>query len=222
VVPRLLVLAHGVVAPAVGAAGVEGAAVSAVITEVLSTEKAVIVATDTVITVTNNITADTIAEKINEEHRLAHSAAETAVAHAVRCGQLLIQQRKAMNHGEFMPWVKKNCEFSHATANRYMKAGQNPHAVGISLRHLFPSGRKPNGSGAMAVPSLSARPARLSRKDLRDLRLYGELHQHCKAMEAADNAVRKAVRALRRAKKEASEQRASARAALDAFREGSA
>jgi hypothetical protein len=137
------------VASAGGAAGAEGAAVSAAISEMLSTDKAVIVASDTAITVTNNITTDAIAEKINEEHRLAHSAAETAVAHAVRCGQLLIQQRKAMNHGEFMPWVKKNCEFSHATANRYMKAGQNPHAVGISLRHLFPSGRKPNGSRAV-------------------------------------------------------------------------
>jgi hypothetical protein len=62
VVPHVLVLAHGVVAPAGGETGAEGAPVSAVITEVLSTDKTtVIVSTDTVITVTNNITTDTIA-----------------------------------------------------------------------------------------------------------------------------------------------------------------
>jgi hypothetical protein len=115
--------------------------VSATIGEVLSsTDKAVIVATDTVITVTSNITT-TNAQEINEAHRLARASAETAVQHAVRCGQLLIQQRKAMKYGEFTPWVKQNCEFSQATANNYMKAAKNPNALGISLRGLFPSGR---------------------------------------------------------------------------------
>jgi hypothetical protein len=190
--------------------------VSAAVGEVLSTDKAVIVATDTVITVTNNITTDTIAEKINEAHRLARQGAETAVQHAVRCGQLLIEQKKAMKHGEFTGWVVAHCEFAYSTAARYMKAAiQISTGVEIhSLASVFRS--EPSSS---ALPSMSAPTVRLSSKDLKDLRVHGELREHWKAVEAAGKAVKNAQRALRRAREGAFTQRASARRALDAFRE---
>jgi hypothetical protein len=190
--------------------------VSAAVGEVLSTDnKAVIVATDTVITVTNNnITTDTIASKINEEHRLARQSAETAVQHATRCGLLLIEQKLVMKHGEFQAWIEKNCEFSYRSAALYMKAAtQKCNGLQFSsLRSVLEQPRK-------ALPSMSAPSARLSRKDLVDLRLYAGLRAHGQALEDANNAVKKAERALRRAKNEARKQRASARAALDAFRE---
>jgi len=59
---------------------------------------------------------------INRAHRLARSAAESAVDQAIRCGELLTEQKKRLNHGEFTPWVCKHCEFSHDTANVYMRA----------------------------------------------------------------------------------------------------
>lgn len=93
------------------------------------------------------------ASNINEAHRLARSTAESAVQYAIQCGQLLAAKKQALKHGEFQQWVEQNCEFSYSTCNRYMKAGQNSHAVEISaLRHLFPSGQpgakpKANTSG---------------------------------------------------------------------------
>jgi hypothetical protein len=49
----------------------------------------------------NEITAATA---INEEHRLAHLGAASAVQHAVKCGQLLAEQKKACGHGAFLVW----------------------------------------------------------------------------------------------------------------------
>ena len=66
---------------------------------------------------------------------------------------------------------------------------------------------------------MSAPTVRLSSKDLKDLRVHGELREHWKAVEAAGKAVKNAQRALRRAREGAFTQRASARRALDAFRE---
>jgi len=84
------------------------------------------------------------AEQVNEEHRLARESAETAVQHAIRCGELLIMKKAQLRHGEFMLWISKNCEFGQATATRYIKAArQNATGVAIStLSELFPSGRE--------------------------------------------------------------------------------
>lgn len=81
------------------------------------------------------------AESINEAHRLAHASAENAKECAVRCGLLLIQKKKELPRGQFIPWIEAQCDFSVATANNYMKVARNPNALGNSIRHLFPSGQ---------------------------------------------------------------------------------
>lgn len=62
------------------------------------------------------------AKRINEEHRLARESAESAIAHAIRCGELLIEQKPRCGHGNFQAWIGANCEFAYETAKRYMKA----------------------------------------------------------------------------------------------------
>src|SRR5580700_11791860 len=66
------------------------------------------------------------ADEINHEHDLAHAAAESAMEHAVRCGELLIKQKKGMRHGEWVTWVEANCAFSLDSANHYMSAARCP------------------------------------------------------------------------------------------------
>jgi len=78
---------------------------------------------------------------VNREHCLAQRAAEGAIAHAIRCGELLAEVKASLPHGAFGAWIRTNCEFSAATAGNYMRAARNPRALGKSLRHLFPSGR---------------------------------------------------------------------------------
>jgi hypothetical protein len=62
------------------------------------------------------------AKNINEAHRLARASAETAVEHAIRCGQMLAAKKADLPHGEFQAWVDKNCDFGIREGQRYMAA----------------------------------------------------------------------------------------------------
>src|SRR5215208_3178194 len=64
---------------------------------------------------------DNMAELINEEHRAVQNAGGIALEHAMRAGAMLVAKKEELPHGEFMDWVKANCEFSDRTANDYMK-----------------------------------------------------------------------------------------------------
>lgn len=95
------------------------------------------------IVVADKLSPALAAENINKEHALAQQCAETAVQHAVRCGQLLLEVKASLQHGEFMPWVSANCGFSYESAKRYMmvaKESEKGNALPNSLRGLFPSG----------------------------------------------------------------------------------
>ena len=84
-----------------------------------------------------------LAAEINLEHTLAHQAAETAVQHAVRCGELLLSVKASLAHGEFRRWVEENCDFAWSTGKCYM-AGARQKANGLafsSVRGIFPSGK---------------------------------------------------------------------------------
>jgi hypothetical protein len=45
--------------------------------------------------------------KIRVEHQAAEAAFETAVARALRCGDILIEVKAKMRHGQWGPWVRK-------------------------------------------------------------------------------------------------------------------
>jgi hypothetical protein len=62
-----------------------------------------------------------LAERINTEHRAAYGAAQTALEHAKRAGQLLIEAKRQTKHGEWLPWLQANVEFSPRAAQGYMR-----------------------------------------------------------------------------------------------------
>lgn len=73
------------------------------------------------------------AKAINREHRLAHESAESAVEHAIRCGELLRAKKDELDHGEFIPWIAAKCEFSERLARAYMQVSkQNGNALPFS------------------------------------------------------------------------------------------
>jgi hypothetical protein len=39
---------------------------------------------------------------------------------AIRIGELLVGKKAALGHGQWLPWVEANAQFSEATAQRYM------------------------------------------------------------------------------------------------------
>ena len=61
------------------------------------------------------------AKAINNEHFLYESAIKKGLAHAMRAGELLVEVKASLEHGEFSEWVLNNCEFSLRTAQNYMR-----------------------------------------------------------------------------------------------------
>lgn len=109
------------------------------------------------------------AKDINDEHKLAKRYAEDAVAHAIRCGELLVAMKKKLGHGDFGPWVEKHCEFTHRHARRYMEATRktDSRVRFDSLRQLLgvePKPQKPRdqtpASKVIAEVAAPVEPAR--------------------------------------------------------------
>lgn len=62
-----------------------------------------------------------LADQINAAHRDAESAVRESLKHAKQAGELLLQAKAELPHGEFTEWVNGTCEFHPRTARRYMK-----------------------------------------------------------------------------------------------------
>jgi hypothetical protein len=86
---------------------------------------------------------DTLAEAINEQHRLCEAAAGKAVAHALEAGRMLEEAKAGVKHGEWGGWLEENFAGSARTARTYMQlnsrrdelTGQNGNsAADLSLR----------------------------------------------------------------------------------------
>ncbi|MGE3180796.1 MAG: DUF3102 domain-containing protein [Phycisphaerae bacterium] len=69
----------------------------------------------------SNLTNDSLADKINYEHRQAEQSARTALQHAMRCGELLAEAKAKLPHGEFSQWVEAHCDFALRTGQAYMR-----------------------------------------------------------------------------------------------------
>src|SRR3989442_5896878 len=71
---------------------------------------------------TNRITArDRLAYRIRIEHAAVENGARDALTHARAAGELLIRAKNEFGHGYWMKWVEQACQFSHSTANLYMR-----------------------------------------------------------------------------------------------------
>lgn len=69
------------------------------------------------------------AKEVNEQHALARATAETAVQHAIKCGQMLARKKEELG-GRFADWVTTHCEFGKSSAYAYMKvAAKSPQAL---------------------------------------------------------------------------------------------
>ena len=70
----------------------------------------------------NNLPAlDALADKINTEHEAVCEAAVTATQHAIKCGNLLVEAKSELPHGQWLPWIKENCDLSERTTQAYMR-----------------------------------------------------------------------------------------------------
>ena len=59
-------------------------------------------------------------KEIRALHIEIDGLARTALDKAIRIGELLTEQKAAIAHGEWLPWIKGNCPFSARAASDYM------------------------------------------------------------------------------------------------------
>jgi hypothetical protein len=66
-------------------------------------------------------TLPTLARKANRAHIACETAIRSALEHAKRCGEILIQAKGLVGRGNFQGWIKQHCDFPPHAARSYMK-----------------------------------------------------------------------------------------------------
>jgi hypothetical protein len=72
----------------------------------------------------SNSLAD-LAARIRTEHDAATVSMKAGVLHAIQAGALLIEAKEKLEHGQWLPWLKANCEISERTAQQYMRLARH-------------------------------------------------------------------------------------------------
>ena len=62
-----------------------------------------------------------LVQQINAEHELAKESFKAGCKHAQKVGELLLEAKKGIQHGDWLPWLHSNCSFSERTAQGYMR-----------------------------------------------------------------------------------------------------
>lgn len=70
-----------------------------------------------------------LANTANTEHAAFEATASAAVAHAVACGEALIEAKAQLLHGQWLSWLVDHVEFNDCQAQRYMQIARNASRV---------------------------------------------------------------------------------------------
>lgn len=89
----------------------------------------------------------TLRDRINEAHRSACRDAVAAMNHAIECGRLLAEAKQGVPHGQWLPWIAANCEFSERQARRYIQAAKRTLRPISSEAEAADLGRRIWGNG---------------------------------------------------------------------------
>jgi Holliday junction resolvase RusA-like endonuclease len=73
-------------------------------------------------TLSNSLTD--LAIRIKAEHEAAALAMRRGVEHAMAAGNLLIEAKAQLKHGQWLPWLEVHCAMSERTAQLYMRLAQ--------------------------------------------------------------------------------------------------
>ena len=66
-----------------------------------------------------------IAAEIEAQHQATYRAARAAIEHAMRCGELLLDAKTKVGHGEWLPWLEANTSIGIRQAQNYMRIAKN-------------------------------------------------------------------------------------------------
>jgi hypothetical protein len=75
----------------------------------------------------SNSLAD-LAARIRAEHEAAGGALKRSLQHAIAAGELLLEAKAQLRHGQWLPWLE-SCGISERTAQRYIRLVRNREAI---------------------------------------------------------------------------------------------
>jgi hypothetical protein len=70
-----------------------------------------------------------LAARIRIELTGARNAAKRSAEHALATGDLLLEAKAQLAHGQWLPWFRDHCEISDRTARLYMRLARNRQAI---------------------------------------------------------------------------------------------
>jgi hypothetical protein len=76
----------------------------------------------------SNSLAD-LASKIRAAHNGVSMLLTRSVERACEAGDLLIEAKQQLDHGQWLPWLAESVEISERTARRYMRLARNRDAI---------------------------------------------------------------------------------------------
>ena len=71
-----------------------------------------------------------LAAEIMNAHAEARRAAQMTIEHAIMAGNALLEAKALVKHGEWLPWLRDNCEMSERSARVYMQLARNKDELG--------------------------------------------------------------------------------------------
>jgi hypothetical protein len=66
-----------------------------------------------------------LAAEIMNYHAAAREAFGSAAEYAIKAGEALIEAKKLVEHGEWLPWLRDNCKLSERAAQLYMRIARH-------------------------------------------------------------------------------------------------
>ena len=78
------------------------------------------------------LTDDDLAREINTEHGHVEPYKRNTIEHAIRCGELLLEMKQRVGHGNWLAWVEEHFEASERTARNYMEIAKSAAAADLS------------------------------------------------------------------------------------------
>ena len=91
-------------------------------------------------------TDENLARAINTEHDHVETYKRNTIQHAIRCGELLLEMKGRVGHGNWLTWVQEHFEAGERTARNYMEIAKsaavadlddNPTHSLTSVRGIF-------------------------------------------------------------------------------------
>ncbi len=106
-----------------------------------------------------NVNLKDMARRIGVEWKELGAALTSSIERAVRIGGILVQVKATLKHGEFVPWVEKNCSFKRRHASNFMRLAELAKRATIAHLNqrealkLLAAPACDNGNGQPAPPA---------------------------------------------------------------------